>query len=273
MRKIAVLIALATITTTAPRATAGPIENIALGLGFAGFDLQGSNNVLSGGADFRIVRNFQGTLLDFGTWDLAMQGPISFEVSTGGRIVNNIDIAFQTAVTRNNTSQPLNYVYNFDVGGQQTQVTGSVLIDGQLSLNGFGFYDLTIDYSSRQDAIESGNLINDTLEQDFDLGPINVSGNIFADALAVLVDPLFERAGRQNPLTAFSGALQLDELMNPGTDGSLLNLDGLLRDATFASAAEDSLPGQGTFAAPVPEPATLLLMAGALPLLLRRRAS
>ena len=279
--RLATSIVLGLLAVPAP-AKADRFGDIAFGLGYAGFDLEGSRNVLSGGADFRISRNLVGLPLDFGSYDLTLQGPISFEFSTGGRELSNLEITFQTAMTSRQVSQPLSYVFNADVGGQATQVNGSILIDGSLSLNGFGFYDLQIDYSSRQSVERGGRFSNSEDTFDFDLGPIQVRGNIFADALALITAPAFDAAGAVNPFDSFSGRVALNDALRARGNG-IFDLEGSgvdpLADTVaraFASqdrepiAGLDESPGAGARAGAIPEPAILLLMLLGLPFVVRR---
>jgi len=192
-------------------AQADVFRDVAIGLAYTGFNIEGSKNHLSGGADFRISRNFVGNPLDFGAWDLTFQGPISLELSTGGRVLPQLDINLTTALTGDATAGPLAYLLNYDVGGQSTQIPGTLLIDAGLSLNKFGFYDLEFTYSSRQEVERSGRFANDDDTFDLDVGPINVSGNIYADALAAITQPVFERAGYGNPFASFSGSGSLSD--------------------------------------------------------------
>ncbi len=276
-----------------PTAARGDVfRDVAFGLGYAGFNIQGARNHLSGGADFLINNNFVGNALDFGPWDLTLQGPISLQVSTGGRQLSQFNISLTTALNRDGLAEPLGYALNYDVGAQSTKVSGTLLLDADLSLNGFGFYDLQLTYSSRQDVERDGRFTAADSTHDFDVGPINISGNIFADALAMLTAPLFEQAGQANPFDSFSGRAQLTEvlrasasqtqsllvsgddpgdtsltMMNFGPVGGPLNAvnNPLPAGNTFGSIA------RGTPGAPVPEPATLVLMLLALPAVLLRR--
>jgi hypothetical protein len=265
---------------------AGVFRDIGVGLGYAGFNLEGGRNILSGGADFRISRNLVGQTLDFGSADLTLSGPISLEFSTGGRLLSNMDISLQTAMTGNQASSPLGYVLNYDVGGQSTAITGSIFIDANLSLNGFGFYDLELAYSSRQDVERDGRFSNSEDTYDLDIGPINVSGNIFADALALVTAPFFEGTDQTNPFASFSGRTQLQKLIetssaeaqqqlaagDPVDDSLFLPLtagivDGLMKGTLGSPDFTPSVQFDGV----VPEPTVLLLMILGMPLVMRRR--
>jgi hypothetical protein len=189
------------------------ISNVAVGLGAAGFDIRGDRNILSDGFDILVTNSFNGALFDFGVAELVLTGPLSMEVSTSNRLLPSLDIAFTTAIDGRRDASPLRYDFVFDVGGQQTNVTGSILMDANLSINQFGWYDLGVTYSSRQTVDNDGRFSNATIENDFDIGPINVRGNIFADMLAAVTDPFFEATNTPNLFASFSGRERLKQIM------------------------------------------------------------
>jgi len=258
-------------------------ENIPYGLGYAGFDFVGSRNPLSGGADFLATQTFQGNPLDFGAWDLTLEGPLSLQVSTGGRNLSQFDITLATAPDGGTSPTPLNYVLNYDVGGQSTQISGSLLVNADFSLNGFGFYDLDVTYSSRQNVSRDGTVITDDSTHDMDYGPVRISGNIFTDAVVAILDPLFEQAGRPNPFENLSGAAKLNELLTGFGDSAsaLLNptdagdLGGANRAIAFGrNAATGLLVPAAEFnranGVVAPEPTVLIFMLLGLPAILAR---
>ncbi|HNQ23392.1 MAG TPA: PEP-CTERM sorting domain-containing protein [Phycisphaerae bacterium] len=261
------LVSVVCLVGSTPVVEAGLFEDVAFALGALGFDYQGDYNRLSGGADFRAVAQFQGNPLDFGTGDLTLRGPLSFEVSTGHRFVDTLDISLQTALTGDNASQALAYAFNMDMCGQETQVTGDVLVDSNLSINGFGCYKLDVVYSHRQQVENVGGIDEGTATHDFDIGPISVQGNVATDLLAALLNPLFTRAGRENPLAPYTGQAQLQKAIQ---EAEARVQAGLAGDPVYV-AVGPSLPSSsltGTAAnadsirgAAVPEPGTLVLAA------------
>lgn len=277
---VAVMVGLGSLG--APPAEAGFFEDAAYGLGYAGFNLQGDRNVLSGGGDFLINRSFVGNTLDFGAWDLTMTGPISFSASNGHRLVDTLDLSLRTATNgnRNNAASPLGYVFNFDAGGQSTQVVGNMFIDANLSLNGFGFYDFDLTYSTRQDVLRDGRFTDADSSFDSDFGPIKVSGNIFADVLAAITAPFFDSAGVTNPFAHFSASAKLNEAFAANMDSAFLaalaeggttnTIQPVLASVPHTVTAGIGGP-QNPAAALVPEPTVLLLMVAALPVIFARR--
>ena len=274
MIRSAIILALAVLCASSS-VRADVLDDVGTGLAFSGFDVRGGRNPLSGGADLLITRQFNGSLFDFGATELTLQGPISLEVSTGGRLLPQFDVSFSTAVSGRSQPAPLNYSYVSDIGPQSTSISGSMLIDGDFSINALGFYDLTLTSSTRR-TVERDGVVTDVNTFDSDIGPITLSGNIFADALAMLTDPLFEQTGRENPFSVLSKLL-----IDPNSAGpiELTSLPELTPDAFMeANRSFDALHPASPRAHPrgsathmvVPEPTVLVLLLLGLPVLIHR---
>jgi len=267
-------------------ATAGVFENVLRGLTETGFVFNGDRNFLSGGADLTVSRPFNGQTLDFGATDLTLTGTPTFTFSTGGRGLQVMDISLNTG------GNPLNYTLTTDTGNQTVTATGSFNMNATASINSFGFYDLAIDVSSRQTVTESGRFSDETFENDFDLGPIDIRGNLFADLAGAITDPIFQALGVENIFDQFSGAGQFEAKINAETAqlraksqlGMPLTAVEIDRLASLAAAAEtfgvnapdvsfldealanQSIDGEGNTTSalrgttPVPEPGTLILL-------------
>lgn len=252
-------------------------ENLVGLLGLTGFQLSGGSNPISGGFDGSIFTTFPGAPIEFGAGDISFSGPIALAVSTGGRLMPTLDVSLSTAVTPNATPQLLSYVYNFDLGSQATQVTGNLFIDADFSINRLGFYDIALTYSSRQTVTRDGRFANDEVNNDFDLGPINVSGNVFADVLAAITQPLFDRTGGTNPFASFSGSAKIAQLALAFEEG--VDPADIAADVSLASALGVGIDRVPAAVLPlanapvgnvVPEPTVLVLLLAGLPAILRR---
>jgi len=183
-------------------ARAAVFGDVLVGLDYAGFQYVGERNPLSGGATIGTSRMFDNTLLDFGPADLTLTGPLAASFTTGGRGLRTLDFALIAGVPDN----PLIYSYVNDIGANEVRVDGSTVFGVRGSINQFGWYDLRLQLSSRQTASSTGRFANTDGEiMDFDIGPIDVSGNLFADLLATITDPFFESAGYENIFASFSG--------------------------------------------------------------------
>jgi hypothetical protein len=192
-------------------------------------------------------------------------------------------------------------IYNYvsDVGGTEVEIDGSTVFSAIGSINEFGWYDFTLQFSSRQNVSSTGRFANSDGEiMDFDVGPIDISGNLFADLLATLTDPFYEAAGYENIFASFSGrtaresALEstvskLRAKMAAGVDLTSREVSELVNMAMTASLHGDDVPDLGflhlsaspgapTQALPggphaVPEPSTLGMLLLCACFLTRRR--
>lgn len=268
----------------------GDRNDLATALDFAGFELFGTQNPLSGGIDFLAVSDYQNRRFDFGAADFTFDGPISVEVNTGGRILSRFDVSFQTGINSSVDPELLGYEANLIVGGENTKVQGTLLLDGRFGIDALGFYDVQLRTSSRQLTTQGGQPVTG-VTRDADVGPVNVSGNIFIDAIAIITDPLFDRAGEDNPFEKVSGISELARILHAPTP----NVNELLSGASSALAdgisetvgeltgstdriasirnLESLFPGPlptAPVSFAVPEPTGLILLLVGLPLVLRR---
>ena len=269
-------------------------DDVLVGLDFAGFQFVGQRNPLSQGLTIQTVRNFQGTRLDFGATELTLTGPAVARVTTANRGFRSLDFS----VSLGTADSPLEYIYESDVGSSAVRVDGSTVFDLTGSINQFGWYDFEFEWSSRQTSSSTGRF-SDPDEQimDFDIGPINVSGNLFADLLATMTDPLFESSGQENIFASFSGrtarenALEstVSELRAKAAAGAKLSereVADLVRMAAEARFHGDWVPSLGFLNEPgftvveasgtlvsqgVPEPSTLVLLLVPAIFCIRRR--
>ena len=211
-RTIILTIALTTLVSITNLQTAyagnGIYENVVYGLRQAGFDFDGKANYLSGGHDLTVSRTFTGETLDFGATELTIQGTPVLSFSTGGRGLQMIEASFNT------NNSPFNYSFTTDTGNQVTTINGSLYLDATASMNSFGFYDMQLDVSSRQTIINDGRYSDEENPNDFDIGPIDIRGNIFADLLATVTDPIFDALGVDNFFSHFSGAGVFEDTLN-----------------------------------------------------------
>lgn len=231
-------------------------------LDFLGFDLVGQKNPVTGGVDFAAVQNFQNAQVNLGGGNVTLNGPVSFEFHTGNRLLHTVDIGFTTALNAGSTATPLTYAFTNSLGLQDRSLTGSVLVDGDLSVDQLGFYDLNLRYSTRNDRTFDGPLGSSSDTFDADYGPVHLRGNVFIDLAAVVLDPLYTRTGQDNPLAPFSAYAQAGKDAS-GDPSARAIVQGAGRGVT-------GVHGGGTV---VPLPSAIWLLAAGLPYALRRRAA
>jgi hypothetical protein len=82
---------------------------------------------------------------------------------------------------------PVNYVVSLDTGVQNFEWTGNALINSDVKIHAMGFYDFELQFVNVGNQTADGILIHDEQVTDFDTGPINLSGNLFMDAIASLL--------------------------------------------------------------------------------------
>lgn len=275
------VIGAATTLLCAANVRAGVWEDVAIGLGAAGFDIRGDNNPLSGGYEFLITNQFNGEKFDFGAAELTLDGPVSLSAEIGGRIVNNIDLGLSTALNADAGASPLTYEMVYDVGGQRTEISGSLLIDSDVNINEFLYYDVSLQYSSRQTVVNDGSIDEGETNFDADFGPINIRGNLVIEALAAVTDPFFSAAGTENPFQPLTAETQIQKALGDQIGAALSDLsDGSNYAATpgvYGPFRFDSLSGDDALAASpgapdggvVPEPSVLILMLAGLVVLPR----
>ncbi len=278
--KLVGMVVCAGLFLTPSIARASMFKSVIIGLSEAGFNFVGEKNLLSGGADLIVSRQFNGERLDFGATELVLNGTPTFTLTTGGRGLEVLDVSLNTA------NAPLSYVLTTDTGNQQTTINGSLFLDATASVNSFGFYDLQLDVSSRQTIIQDGLLDDSTREEDFDIGPINLRGNLYADLLATITDPIFDLLGIDNIFAQFSGAGMFEEQLATQLNAVLGDtalakvqtteeLGAYFPDfsgvnATGLGSQSQGVGGVSSLVA-IPEPASLVLLSVVAPLILRRR--
>lgn len=274
----------------APTVHADLIGQLGNGLALTGFNVTGNRNVLSGGVDLQVSNNFLGNPLDFGFADLTLRGPISFDFATGRRLIPTLDVSLRSAFSDTAAAVPISTAFNADIGVQSTRASGTVLVDVNFSLNGLGFYDLALTYSSREEIERSGFFANDTSERDSDIGPINVSGNIFADVLSVVTEPVFQAIGAENPFASLGDPALSKEILQLSSLAALTELaEGLplLQENVLGQIVIDAItgtqprrqtlssaiiePASGRSTAIVPEPAVVVLLVAAMAVAAARR--
>ncbi|HEY3246617.1 MAG TPA: hypothetical protein VGM03_25000 [Phycisphaerae bacterium] len=285
-RRISIGIVSVALLSVASAARAALFSDFVTGIEAAGFQVTGDRNPLTGSTFIQLDRAFANDTLDFGSTQLTLNGQVRTRFETNKFFPQTLDFQLNTR------GAPLAYTLISDVGGQRTAFVGNALVNVNGRINAFGFYDLQINVADRQNVTSEGRFDNVTNEpQDFNIGPINVRGNIFADALAALFDPFFAASGTPNIFASFSGRTQAQQQLDStlGRARQLVDRGGVLSqsdvdsivgtavisemlggrpaDLSFldgAVAAAEGAAGAGGHSGLVPEPATLLLMAPAI---------
>ena len=191
-------IVLLVMAAPVPAAHAGVFKDFAIGLSLFDVRLSGEHNLLGDGFTIRGDAFYNNRRFNFGLADLTLTGALR---GSAGYTMRGLPAAEFTLDTG---GSPLSYTFNFNSGIQDLTATGSVLVNINTDINALGFYDQSVQISNRGTFAIDGFGPSESGTLDFDVGPINVSGNILADTLAVLTEPFFAATGTVNPFEKFS---------------------------------------------------------------------
>lgn len=255
-------------------------------------------NGLGGGYRLELDRRFgadsrgRPETFRYGGVEMTLEGELQ---GTAG--YNNWGSKFRSGfadLTINNLAYTLKTVSN----AQDIELTGTLNVQQELEINEAGFYSLTLNVANTDSQLKiDGVAVRDSKVGNFNVGPIVLQGNIFVDAVGVLLGSLgvdisgLQQAFPGSPMgeivDALAGDLQQARVV-AGTTAqkelapllleSVLGRDGQagetllagLRDGTVTNtvASDSESPLR------VPEPGTLLLVAlGGLTFRRPRRAA
>jgi len=191
---------------------------------------------------------------------------------------------------------PLRYSIQVNTGVQDVTLEGNVFLESSGRLNALGFYDINARLTNDGTYETNGVFAVDSQVTDFDIGPIDISGNIIMDAVSAIAQLVTGTNFAAIPTRVASGAAQkersLDELVAALEAGEELTGEERLAlvqqtlQAAFLNdplgALVNGLPGAGVGndaislsfrnaeqteatvgGVTVPEPGTLMLLASA----------
>jgi len=174
------------------------LPTVIRGMQLFDYQFSGEKNVLGDGWTLNANAFYNNRRFNMGVADLYLTGQVNSSVGYTLRGIPSAEFSLNTG------GQPLAYSLIFNNGIQDVTLSGGALVDIFTDINALGFYDMNFQISNRGEYTSDGFLCSDTGTLDYDMGPINVSGNIFADAVAALTQPLFTATGTENPFAKFS---------------------------------------------------------------------
>jgi hypothetical protein len=186
--------------------------------------------------------------IDLGPFDYTFNsGQVSWSGQFSKRVIPSVE--FNAA-----TNAPIDYSMSLNTGFQDVNIDNAQLAYNMgWNINALGFYDYVLNVSHRGEFDIDGMLLVDHGTLDFDIGPINMSGNIVGDMLAAVTAPLFAAGGTDNPFAVFSGRATkrievqktIDTLTGRAKAGEMLSaeeVDELLQATVIAAALDGNAP-------------------------------
>lgn len=214
-----------------------------------------------------------------GVADLTLSGPIQITAGYNGRGM------FRTYRGEFGASN-LGYLLRTKTGAQDATISGTFNTSTAFEVNPFGFYNLAVDISNSNASYAlDGVVIRDEQDMNFNVGPINIQGNIFYDmALSLLnsagvdtsdLEELFPRSPIGTINEAIQDAIQQRDVVagisSEYSHAALLAravigqdsgaAEALFADLAIAPTATTAVAdAASTPALAVPEPGALLLL-------------
>lgn len=182
---------------------------------------------------------------------------------------------------------PLHYNIQTFAGAEQYTLNGDILLNSHGTVNGLGFYTVQMTATNTGTVQASGVADNRTQDTSFDLGPVNLSGNIFVDAALGGLKAIGDQLGLPTNLLPAGPAAKIrtpDEIAAAIANGQsvtapefqslltahLQNPEAVKMPTTTGSDNLDTASAAGS-TTPIPEPGTVvLLLIGAAGLMTRR---
>jgi hypothetical protein len=201
-------------------------------------------------------------VLDLGNFEIELQGATqaTFGYTNRGPLIG----------TANFAANNQNYSLRAKSGIQNYTLAGTLNIAEAVEINQFGFYEASINISNTNSELFLDGLAQESVPENFDIGPINVKGNIFFDAFVALLSSLGVDTTELQALTPGSAigqivdeiALQVPQLVA----GIQVSEDGqfapppLVLDAAADIATPGLAPAQTAPGLTIPEPGTFLIL-------------
>lgn len=284
-------VTLAVIVIPATTVHAGPWGQVARGFEAFGYQFSGQRNILGDGWDVNLRTVYTGQNFNFGFGELTLGTPgvaVPSAISMGYTMRGIPSAKFSW----NTGGVALPYTFKINTGIQDfTTINGSVLVDVSTDVNMLGFYDTRVQISNRG-SYEVDGLNNGTGSLAYDVGPINISGNIYVDILAGITQPFFAATNSENPFAKSRAArtssidntvaglrarIEAGEILSDQEMGTLVN------SALLSAIINGNSPGQSTLLKELlptmpkedfteitmqrefsPEPTTALLLVGGM---------
>jgi hypothetical protein len=218
-------------------------RDVVRGMTLLDYQFDANRNYLGNGWDLNAAALYNGQEYDFGFAELTLG-------SANAPTISNISMGYtlrgipKAEFSWNTGGQALPYQLQFNNGFQDfTTVNGSILVDVSTDINVLGFYDTRIQISNRGSFDTDGFITETDGSLAFDVGPIDVSGNIYADALAVITQPFWIATNTENPFSKFSERATKTASLNTTIDELRARIEAgeILSDEEMATLVNSTL--------------------------------
>lgn len=218
---------------------------------------------------------------DIGPMELSLSGSIQSTVQYTSRLIPALNV--------NAYASNLQYVLTDKTGAQDFTLNGTIDVTNQLEINRFGFYTLDLEITQTNSQLTAdGVIVDGTTDADYNVGPINIKGNVFIDMAAAALNGLGLDASGLEQLYPGSAIGQINDQINAYidsqravlsaavaadmADGELSN-DGALAANDFVSGLMNTIDDPAAYGPTlnVPESSSLLLIGTLALVTLRRR--
>lgn len=214
-------------------------------------------------------------IYDLGNFELELSGSTSSTLSFTSRLLPTGNA--ETSLSN------LSYVIRGKNGGQDMEIQGTLDGLSSLEINPLGFYTYTLDISNANSQVSlDGVIIDDsTKDTDFDIGPINIQGNIYYDILTGVLNSFgvatsgLEQLFPESPIDritqeiqeslaaqakALEDRIQGDLVSGVQSEQTALAAHGIIAQALDAAGATGVIDPSAP-AGQIPEPSGLALLA------------
>lgn len=261
-------------------------------------------NYVGDGMGYEFTRTFgtdsfgNGNTFDAGSVNLSLQGAMHNRFEINRRFIPELNIQSDT------NGQQMNYNMRLFLGAESVQFQGAFAGNLTGTINALGFYNLQVSGTNTGTRRADGMLLTDNQITDFDIGPVNVVGNVFFDLASNFIQAGGATLGGllTNVPSAASGKTRIDDPAGTSAADAQSATEAEMQQAfaqslvqsLFAAMFQDLnssdqsnvlLLGQQLGLIPsnsaktannakvAPEPSTLALLAAPVLLLLTRRRS
>ncbi len=155
-------------------------------------------NYFGDGYGYEFTRTFgSDSYGNFNQFDFGSLLNASFQGSVHNRVEINRRLVPELKIQMDTSGAPLQYNISTAPGGQTFTFSGSLTSNVTANINALGFYTLQVSASNTGTSRLEGYVVTDQQSTDFDIGPVNVTGNIYVDLAAAIVQAI-----ANNPLAS-----------------------------------------------------------------------